>query len=68
MSLKTHSRVSILSSYLEENNYFDVAIKLIVMLTSNVFSKIAIIQGRYAYTHITPKAPGLHNNTEHLLY
>lgn len=62
------SGVSVLSFFLDENNYLDVVIKLTVMLTPNVFNKTAIILGRYAYTHITPKASGLHNNTEHLLY
>lgn len=62
------SGVSVLSSFLKEKDYLDAVIKLIVMLTLHVYSKIAIILGRYVYTPITPKASGLHNNTEHLLH
>lgn len=67
MSLEMLSGVSVLFLFLAKVYNFDVVIKLIVILTHNIFSKIAIIVGKYVHTHIALSESGLHSNTEHSL-
>lgn len=67
MSLKMPSGVSVLFLFLAKDYNFDVVIKLIVILTYKVSSKIAILVGGYVHTHIALTESGLHSNTEHPL-
>lgn len=50
MSLEMPSGASVLFLVLAKDYNFDVVIKLIVILTHNLFSKFAILLGRYIHT------------------
>lgn len=67
MCLEMPSGVSALFLFLAKYYNFDMVIKLMVILTHNVFSEIAILMGRYLYILIALIESGLHSNTEHSL-